>query len=379
MTVKNIMFSGVMAAILMAGANAHAAVEIASKKYVDTEVAKKADGEAFTALKNAVESTTDGLATKASKAELTEGLELKANAADVYTKDDADAKFETIVNVTAGLEEQQGYTDAKVKALLDSLGSAGGEGGEGATGLQATVAGNTSRIVTLETKVGEKNVATQISEALSAYTNSENLAKDYLTKTDAQSTYGLKADVTANTNAISVINNAETGLLAQAAADATAKADKALDDAKAYTDEKVTDMATNSSVDTKLTEYTKTTDLNTTFATDSEVTGVKTELEGKIDAKVATADYNAKVQTLETSIASNKTATETNATAIQNINDSDVMKSGITEAKRIAYDNAVTELANKITMPDICQSKNCVLSTLDGVPTWVEITIPVGE
>ena len=41
MTVKNIMFSGVMAAILMAGANAHAAVEIASRGYVDTEVAKK--------------------------------------------------------------------------------------------------------------------------------------------------------------------------------------------------------------------------------------------------------------------------------------------------------------------------------------------------
>ena len=38
MKVKNIMFSGVMAAILMGTAGAHAAVQIASQKYVETEV-----------------------------------------------------------------------------------------------------------------------------------------------------------------------------------------------------------------------------------------------------------------------------------------------------------------------------------------------------
>lgn len=373
MTVKNIMFSGVMAAILMAGANAHAAVEIASRGYVDTEVAKKADATEFSTLKGVVENADTGLATKASKAELQttqsdlqEAIDLKANAADVYTKTEADDKFEEQSDAIAKLTEAKNYTDTQVEALLDSL---NGSGEEGDTGISGTVLQHTSQITALQDKVGNETVANQISNAI--------------TELDLANTYGAKSAVEANTTAISNINNAETGLLAQAKAYATAKADKALEDAKAYTDGKVTDMATNSSVDAKLTEYTKTSELNATFATDSEVAGVKTELEGKIDAKVATDTYNTKVGELETAIGGKQTAlTEPQLAAVNSGVTSDTVAQVATnktksEANEAAISSLSNDLQTKITKPAACDTGNCVLAMMGGGdPEWIVLTLP---
>lgn len=373
MTVKNIMFSGVMAAILMAGANAHAAVEIASTGYVNTEVAKKADAQAFTELKGVVENADTGLATKASKTELQtaqsnlqDAIDLKADADKVYTIEQADAKFEQQSAALTKLTEAKNYTDTQVEALLDSL---NGSGEEGDTGISGTVLQHTSQITALQDKVGNETVANQISNAI--------------TELDLANTYGAKSAVEANTTAISNINNAETGLLAQAKADATAKADKALEDAKAYTDDKVTDMATNSSVDTKLTEYTKTSELNATFATDSEVTGVKTELEGKIDAKVATETYNAKVGELETAIG-NKQATLTDpqlAAVNSGVTSDTVAQVATNKTKSEANEAAISSLSNdlqtKITKPAACDTGNCVLAMMNGGdPEWIILTLP---
>ena len=362
MKVKNIMFSGLMAAILMGTAGAQAAVEIASKGYVDTEVAKKAGATEFADLKGVVENAETGLATKASKTELQNAqttlqnaIDLKANAADVYTIEQADDRFQTLEKAAQDATAATNYTNEKVQELADTLGGVGEDGQ--ASGLISTVTAQGNKISDLETKVGSETVANQISSAITAL--------------GLENTYGAKSAVEANTSAITAINNAETGLLAQAKADAAAKADKALEDAKAYTDQEV------SAVDAKFADYTKTTELDTTFATDTEVAGVKSELEGKIGAKVAQSDYDTKVGELEGAIAANKGATETNAEDIKAINESAVMNSGITAEKRAAYDQAVTDLTTKITMPEICQSKNCVLSTLNGVPTWVEITVPI--
>ncbi len=365
MTVKNIMFSGVMAAILMAGANAHAAVEIASRGYVDTEVAKKADATEFSTLKGVVENADTGLATKASQADLSalssvvgdadSGLvkDVAANAeaiANVYTKTEADDKFEEQTEAIAKLTEAKSYTDTQVEALLDSL---NGSGEDGDTGIKGTVLQHTSQITALQDKVGNETVANQISSAITAL--------------DLANTYGAKSDVTANTNAINAINNAETGLLAQAKADASAKADKALEDAKAYTDGKVTDMATNSSVDTKLSEYTKTTALDSTFATDSEVTGVKTELEGKIDAKVAQSAYDTKVAELSSAITTEKERAEG-------------VEGGLNTRLTTAEGTISTlsnDLATKITKPAACQTGNCVLAMMNGGnPEWIILTLP---
>ena len=373
MKVKNIMFSGVMAAILMGTAGAHA-VEIASTGYVDTEVAKKADAQAFTELKGVVENADTGLATKASKTELQTAqttlqgaIDLKADADKVYTIEQADAKFEQQTDAITKLTEAKAYTDTQVKALTDSLGGTG-EDGE-STGLTGVVLEHTSQITALEDKVGTTKVADQISNAITAL--------------DLANTYGAKSEVTANTSAIAAINNAETGLLAQAAADATTKANKALDDAKAYTDEKVTDMATNSSVDTKLTEYTKTTELNSTFATDAEVETIQTTLQGNIDNKVATTDYNAKVTELETAIGGKQTAlTDPQLAAVNSGVTSDTVAQVATnktksEANETAISNLANDLATKITKPKACETGNCVLAMMNnGEPQWVVLTLP---
>lgn len=373
MKVKNIMFSGVMAAILMGTAGAHA-VEIASTGYVDAEVAKKADATEFSTLKGVVESATDGLATKASKTELQtaqsdlqDAIDLKANAADVYTKTEADDKFEEQSDAIAKLTEAKAYTDTQVKALTDSLGGTG-EDGE-STGLTGVVLEHTSQITALEDKVGTTKVADQISNAITAL--------------DLANTYGAKSDVEANTSAIAAINNAETGFLAQAAADATTKANKALDDAKAYTDEKVTDMATNSSVDTKLNEYTKTTELDSTFATDAEVETIQTTLQGNIDAKVATETYNAKVTELETAIGGKQTALNEGQLAAVNsgVTSATVDQVATNKAKSEANETAISslssDLANKISKPAACDTGNCVLAMMNGgEPQWVVLTLP---
>ena len=367
MKVKNIMFSGVMAAILMGTAGAHA-VEIASTGYVDAEVAKKADATDFTALKGVVESTTDGLATKASKTELQtaqsdlqDAIDLKADADKVYTIEQADAKFEQQTAALAKLTEAKAYTDTQVKALTDSLGGTG-EDGE-STGLTGVVLEHTSQITALEDKVGTTKVADQISNAITAL--------------DLANTYGAKSDVEANTSAIAAINNAETGFLAQAAADATTKANKALDDAKAYTDQEV------GAVDAKFADYTKTTDLNTTFATDAEVETIQTTLQGNIDTKVATETYNAKVTELETAIAGKQTALNEGQLAAVNSGvtsatvDQVATNKTKSEANETAISSLSSDLATKITKPAACETGNCVLAMMNGgEPQWVVLTLP---
>lgn len=366
MKVKNIMFSGVMAAILMGTAGAHA-VEIASTGYVDTEVAKKADAQAFTELKGVVESATDGLATKASKTELQTAqttlqgaIDLKADANKVYTIEQADAKFEQQTDAIAKLTEAKNYTNTQVDALLDSL---NGSGEDGDIGISGTVLQHTSQITALQDKVGNETVANQISNAI--------------TELDLANTYGAKSEVTANTNAIAAINNAETGLLAQAAADATTKADKALDDAKAYTDQEV------SAVDAKFADYTKTTELDSTFATDAEVETIQTTLQGNIDNKVATTDYNAKVTELETAIGGKQTALNEGQLAAVNSGvtsatvDQVATNKTKSEANETAISNLANDLATKISKPKACETGNCVLAMMNnGEPQWVVLTLP---
>ena len=355
MKVKNIMFSGLMAAILMGTAGAQAAVEIASKGYVDTEVAKKASATDFADLKGVVENAETGLATKASKTELQSAqttlqnaINLKANAADVYTKDEADSLLDAkadssyvgTIPSTAAATNIVAYVQEKTAGIATDTAL------EELTGRVATAEGD---IGALEAKVGSETVATQISSAITAL----NLANTYDAKGAAEA---------AETAAKGYTDTAIAGLSGESGALTTLAAGVAANEAAIALK---ADQTTVEGIQTTINK------LGDTYATDTEVAGVKSELEGKIDAKVATETYNAKVGELEGAIATNKSATETNAADITTINESAVMKSGITAEKRAAYDQAVTDLTTKITMPEICKSTNCVLSTLDGVPTWV--------
>ena len=123
-------------------------------------------------------------ATKTSLADEKSALQgeiaLKANAADVYTKGEvytkteSDGRFDAINAAQNALESAQDYTDAQLKTLTDQFGTAGDGEGEG-TGLAGTVAGHTIQIGALESKVGDTAVATQISNALMSYTNTEGM------------------------------------------------------------------------------------------------------------------------------------------------------------------------------------------------------------
>lgn len=152
MKVKNIAFSGIMAAILMGVSGANAAVEIASKQYVLNQVGDKAttealesaqttlqgaidlkaDKDAFETLQSAVNSETTGLATKASTTALTEGLAGKVDLTvynqhltDQTARDEAQ---DTAIDALVGTDGQGG-SFAELTTKVETL-----TGGEGVTG-----------------------------------------------------------------------------------------------------------------------------------------------------------------------------------------------------------------------------------------------------
>ena len=219
---------------------------VASKGYVDAVVKTKANSaDVYT------KGETDNLLNqKATKATTLAGYGIT----DAYTKAEVDETFETIENVKT-----------KVQAVIDSLGSSGGEGGEGATGLQGTVLKNQQDIVdlksttsqqgediaALETLVGDTAVASQIDTKINAL----DLDNTYETKgaaeaaqqaAEAKVTELADGQVKTNKEAIEAIQAEGTGILAQAKADATEKANtaeaNAVADAKTYTDAKVSGL-----------------------------------------------------------------------------------------------------------------------------------------
>ena len=110
---------------------------------------------------------------------------------------------------------------------------------------------NTAKITTLQNLVGETSVASQIDTKIGAL----NLADTYESKgaaaaaqqaAEAKVAELADGQVKTNKEAIEAINNADTGILAKAKADATEKANTAESDAKTYaqtyTDQKVSGL-----------------------------------------------------------------------------------------------------------------------------------------
>lgn len=139
-------------------------------------------------------------------------------------------------NITKALTDAKAYTDEKVAALTD-------EDGE--------ITQNAANITTLQDLVGTTSVATQIDTKIEAL----DLDNTYETKgaaetaqqaAEAKVTELANGQVKANTDAITAINNADTGILAQATEVATTKANtaeaNAVADAKTYTDAKVSGL-----------------------------------------------------------------------------------------------------------------------------------------
>lgn len=192
MKVKNIMFSGFMAVILSGVAcSADAAgFQVASKQYVD------AREDAIVAAQARVDAGQNTeIEKKADKATTLLGYGIT----DAYTKTDV---------------------DAKVKVLADIV-------GDSSNGIVSTVEQQGTKITELETKVGDKTVAAQISEALGTYTT-ENDIDGLSERVDAAETDigNLQTALTetgstgslikANTDAIAAINSKTNGVLKQA-------------------------------------------------------------------------------------------------------------------------------------------------------------------
>lgn len=167
MKVKNIAFSGIMAAILMGASGANAAVEIASKQYVLNQVGDKATTAALESAQSTLQGAIDLKADKTALDATNEEVAKKANAADVYTITQADQKFQTIAKAAEDATAATNYTNTKVQELADTLGGTGEDGQ--ATGLVSTVTAQGNRISGLETLVGDKSVADQIATSLKDY------------------------------------------------------------------------------------------------------------------------------------------------------------------------------------------------------------------
>ena len=367
MKVKNIAFSGFMAAILMGAAgSANAAISVASQGYVDSKVGAVAttvndyktevantyltqeDAEESYATKDMISGeggvmsvvdslndsfiNLDGLVQDLSNvdtqlqsqieaeatARATADTQLQVAIGNVYTKTEADAKFEEQAEATKKLQESKDYTDSQIKTLTESLGGVG-EDGE-STGLTGTVVAQGVRIGALEDKVGATSVADQIAGAL----------------TTAQG-YADAAEQNAKDYADSLADNY----------DAAGAADDALTAAKAYTDE-----LANGAVKTNTEAIAGINAELETMATSETVTELTTRVgaaETDIDA------LQAKDTELSGAIAANAQGVAANKSAIEQIED--------------AY----------IAKPAACQNTYCVLSVNGENISWMPLTEPVAD
>ena len=292
MKVKNIVFSGVMAAILGA-TRANAALTVASQDYVDSKV-------------DAVETN------------ITNNYLTKDEATNTYATTEYVTENVTNIlgNETAGLVADVAANKTAIAGLQSSK-------ADSAT----TLAGYGITDAYTKTEVDQK-YATK--DALSAVETKANAAA---TKSYVDTELGKKADTTA-------VEAITTSLSNYATTDA-------LDDVKATANA----AATKSYVDTEFAKYTTTSDLDSGFVSEDEMTAFKTANTAAINAKVDQSDYDTKVSALE--------AKDTE------------LAGGISDLE--------TALANKITAPAACETQDCVLSInkATGTIAWVPLTEPV--
>lgn len=384
MKVRNIMFTGFMAAILGA-TSANAAISVASQGYVDAKV-----GAVSTSVSNLETTVSNTYQTKAEaetaasgvETELAKKVDQTVYDAHLTAQEAIDAKqTEDISKNTAAIATLNGDAATpgsvknEIKVLSDLLGGTAGD----VSGLTTQVSANTTAIEKLNAEAATiGSVANSIAEALKDYSTTEQVdAKDTAT----------------------------------------------LDAAKEYADglaDNYDAAGSAAAVEAKLADYTKTSDLDSTFATDSELNAVdakfanytttealtttlnnyatNTALKAEEDARKAAdeATTNALKDYTKTSELDAGFVSEEEMTTFKSSNDeaiADAKKAG-TDAATVAAaaqskadENAEsisqleTDLATKITAPDACATQDCVLSInkASGTIAWVPLTEPVED
>ena len=340
MKVKNIMFSGVMAAILGA-TGAHAAISVASQGYVDSKIqgvetsvenitnnylTKEAAADTYATTKyvtenitNVLGNETDGLV--ADVAANTAAIATKANADDVYTKTEADNLLASKADLDDVYQKTQTYTQDEVKAYVSQTLTDIGEGNISLEGYAKTQDVNNA----LDLKA-DKTAVDAITESLAGYATDDELAAVQATADAAATKTYVDTEFAKYTTTEGLTTTlSEYAKQADLTAEVTARetAVKAVDD--------------------KLADYTKTSELDAGFVSESEMTSFKTDNSAAIeDAKKAGTDAQA--------------TADANAEAISGLEN---------------------DLTTKITMPEVCATTNCVLSTIGGTVQWVPLTEPL--
>lgn len=261
MKVKNIMFSGVMAAILGA-TGAHAAISVASQDYVDSYVDSKV-GEVATS----VSTLETNVAANETAIEALDG-----------TLNTAKEELQVAIDDEVLAREQ---ADTALDSRLQELEKFSGEGeGSVAKQIADAVAGEASLREAADTALQTQITAnaTGVSEAKAAAAKALTDANAY-TDTEVGKVNAKFADYT--TTASLTTKLADYALQTSLDAEKTAR--------------EAADAATTEA----LKDYTKTADLDNDFVSETEMATFKTENTAAIDAKVAQSDYNTKVQALE--------------------------------------------------------------------------------
>ena len=326
MKVKNIVFSGVMGAILMSATGASAAISVASQGYVDAKV-----GAVSTSVSDLSTTVSNTYQTKADAATAASGVQTaldgKADKAttlagygisDAYTKTEADEKYLIMENADVLGANLQWTAEGK----LDTKGIATAEGLDK---LDERVNGNAST---------EGSVAYDIAAALTE-------AKEY---TDTEVKELAEGAVATNTSNIEALQTSVSNVYTKTEADG-----------------KFELAGSAAAVDAKLADYTKTVDLDSGFVSETEMTDFKADnTEAIADAKKAGTDAAAAAAAAKTAADEAQADADTNASAITQLQ---------------------TDLATKISAPAACEKQDCVLSInkASGTISWVPLTEPVDE
>ena len=350
MKVKNIMFSGFMAVILMgvAGNASAAAVQIASKAYVDGRV-------------NIADTTT-----------VAAELEKKADKSEIGTlPSDADEGVDTvygyITQKTSGIA-----TDENLEALTGRVATAEGKvttlEGKMTTaesdigtlqGDMTTAQGDITSLQSAMTGDGDGSVAKRISDAVS--TAKGELTTEINKKADSTTVDGISGRVTAlegagYQNAGQVSGAITNALVGYATED--------------YVGTQIQSATENMATDTEVQ-----TAISALSAEGGEIANLSGTVDG-IGARVTTAEgeidtLQSEMDAVEAKAAANETAIGANTNAIAG------------KVAQTAYDTKMSELdaeiAKKFALPEGCtgEGANCVLSSIGGNIQWVDITAPL--
>ena len=369
----------------MSATGASAAINVASQGYVDAKV-----GAVSTSVSNLETSVSNTYQTKADAAtaasDVEEELGKKVDqtvydshltaqeAIDAQQTGDISKNTAAIATLN-GDASVPGSVKNEIKVLSDLLGGTAGD----VSGLTTLVNANTTAIEKLNAEAATVgSVANSIAEALKPYSTTEQVdAKDAETLQSAKD----YADGLAGNYEVAGAAAAVEAKLADYTKTSELDSTFATDEELGAVDAKFASYTTTEALNTKLNDYALQTSLEAEEAARKAADDATTEAlkdytkTAELDAGfVSEAEMTTFKSANDTAIADAKTAgTDAAAAAAAAQEDADANATAITQLQ--------TDLATKITAPAACETQDCVLSInkASGTISWVPLTEPVDD